>query len=976
MAYASVGVAQQGLSLITYPPAGEVLTGDSTTIYFGPGASPYDEWRITFGIRSRSADIYDSGVRRLNEDPWEYTFGRMPSNGAPVVMTFWQRVFGGSWATFDTVYQTEVSGGTLPPPVVAPPVNTPVSNPAPVTSPSTGGAGLANITYPFPGDILSGDTTTIYFGPGSAPLDEWRITMGTTPSAQGLYDSGVKNLNRNPWEQQFGRMPDNGLPVYLRYWQRVTGQPWQTFDVVYGTQNLGPSTPPVTPPPVTPPVVSPQPTTPVTTPPVVIPPPSSSEGLAIITYPEAGAELNAGGATIYFVPGSENFEQWRITVGTNADGTGLHDSGVRSLSSDPWEYTFGQLPSGRVINVRFWQRQSGGPWQTNMTAYRTTGAPPIASPPATTPPVISPPVAPPVTAPVTPPPTNNGETVRSLTAVHRHGQTFLTWTEMTNSASYHVYRHSSPITSSNLSAATRLTNRWGPLGADTSVNFHAKGPVPGTYRIADLQPPLSDRTGLFVHTARTNSAAYYAVTSVVNGIESRAISAGNNSLQSSIGESISTPRPVLTSSLNGGRGRVYTQFMDYADWNPTLNGYAYNYAVALPQNYDPSRSYPLLLELHAYGESYGIEEQAQFGWQVIQLFPSDPGSDQGSTHSWWYGYSADHNYKTGGQEPVSGRIANFTERRVMQAVREVIDNPELNVNRQLVHAFGHSMGGSGAFGFGLRYGNVFSGIYGSEGMTNYRSNPLFQGELASIWGSQATNLPIINRGPDSGPIQRYDGIGVWDWMNHQKQLVDRRTDRMAYLMLGHGKADDVIDWTTQGEPLIRAFTNAKAGFSARSAANFGHSWLGFTATVHTLFGFGNDTLFEWRYPLDLSFPAIQNASASGSLFPGVGQTDEYNLNIEWATPHTPFAPTIVDQPGRYEISLRSLAGNQVADITPRRTAGFSVIAGERCNWSTRDNNNGRLIASGVTTVASDALLTVDDVSIRTGSGTLLAINCP
>ena len=104
---------------------------------------------------------------------------------------------------------------------------------------------------------------------------------------------------------------------------------------------------------------------------------------------------------------------------------------------------------------------------------------------------------------------------------------------------------------------------------------------------------MSDSTGLFVHTTQSGQSGntYYAVTTVVNGNENLTLSAGVNTLDSAVNENVSTPRPVLTTSLSGGKGRLYTQFMDYANWNPTLEGYIYNYAVALPFNYNPCLLY-------------------------------------------------------------------------------------------------------------------------------------------------------------------------------------------------------------------------------------------------------------------------------------------------------------------------------------------------------------------------------------------------
>ena len=56
-------------------------------------------------------------------------------------------------------------------------------------------------------------------------------------------------------------------------------------------------------------------------------------------------------------------------------------------------------------------------------------------------------------------PNNSGSAVANLRATHRSGQTFLTWSEVAGSAQYHVYRNSTPITSSNIASVsyTHLT---------------------------------------------------------------------------------------------------------------------------------------------------------------------------------------------------------------------------------------------------------------------------------------------------------------------------------------------------------------------------------------------------------------------------------------------------------------------------------------------------------------------------------------
>lgn len=568
--------------------------------------------------------------------------------------------------------------------------------------------------------------------------------------------------------------------------------------------------------------------------------------------------------------------------------------------------------------------------------------------------------------------------VSGLTASHRSGQTFLTWDEPDSNTRYHIYRSNQPISTANLASATLLTDRWGPLDSDTSVHRYAAEGVPDYFVIEDLGAPLGFNTGLFVHTTQNGQAgtAHYAITTIVNGNENKTITGSNTT---STGESVSTPKPVLTVSRNGGKGRVYTQYMDYANWNPTLNGYAFNYAVALPFNYSSSQSYSLQVQLHAYGSTPTIVDQTEFDWQVIQLFPVDPGDAENTIHTWWYGHAADHNYQTG-NTPTSGTVENFTEQRLIRAINEIISNPDFNVNTNLIHAFGNSMGASGAVSLAMRYPSVFAGTYASEPMTNYASSPTFQTEFVRLWGSQSTNLPIVNRGPDAGAITRYSSGGsqplrVWNWMNHQQQLRDRSADNFAYMMMDFGKEDSTIDWVTQGQPMFQALTDGKAGFTATALAGVGHNWLAFNAVNATQFGLGDANLAPWRYSKSLSFVALQFASGSGSLQPSTSGTDEYNTTIDWSTPQNSFDRNIIDTSNRYEISLRSLAANQTVSVTPRNTQAFRPSSGQQCSWTASRNSNNNQVASGSLTVDNNSLATAVAVPVNSGAGTRLVISC-
>lgn len=64
-------------------------------------------------------------------------------------------------------------------------------------------------------------------------------------------------------------------------------------------------------------------------------------------------------------------------------------------------------------------------------------------------------------------------------AFHRSGQTFLTWTERADflGESYRIYRHTQPISATNLAAATRLYEVW-----EGSADFHANRYDDGGFR--------------------------------------------------------------------------------------------------------------------------------------------------------------------------------------------------------------------------------------------------------------------------------------------------------------------------------------------------------------------------------------------------------------------------------------------------------------------------------------------------------------
>jgi hypothetical protein len=570
----------------------------------------------------------------------------------------------------------------------------------------------------------------------------------------------------------------------------------------------------------------------------------------------------------------------------------------------------------------------------------------------------------------------------TLQAFHRSGQTFITWNEDTavTGEKYNVYRSASPITTANIGSSEKLTSKWGPLDDNTSLHSRRSQDIgiPATFMINDLGTPLSANQGLFVYTTPTGQSGvwFYAVTQVTGNTESLVLTTGSNSLRTGVTELVATPAPVLTVRNVSGKGRIYTQYMDYAKWNPTFQGYAYNYSVALPDNYDPNVSWPLKLMPHAYGERLRMEPSAEYGWPCIQVFLDDPGGGAPGEQfpTWWYGFAADHNYVTQGSLPTAGRVENFTEQRVLKTIDEV--SSMFKVDTLRIHSQGHSMGASGSLSLGIRYANVLSGIFGSEPMTNYASSPLFQTDFSVLWGSQTSNLPIVNNGVHAGPLKKYDGIGVYNWMNHHEQLVNRRGDRMAFLMVGHGKADDVIDWATQGRPFIAALNAGHVGFTAEQRFGWDHNWMSFDFSLDTMFSPADGGLSAWAYPRNVSFPGITNATGSGPNVPGTTGTNFYNMQFEWSVPWNRFHTDLVDTATQYEITIRSNTVAQTADVTPQRRQAFNPVPGATVTWRNINNATGQVVQSGTLIVDADGLVTLPSVMIGTGTGNRFILTVP
>ncbi len=576
----------------------------------------------------------------------------------------------------------------------------------------------------------------------------------------------------------------------------------------------------------------------------------------------------------------------------------------------------------------------------------------------------------------------SAQTATELTAFHRSGQTFLTWPETSlgnPTITYQVYRHTAPIDAGNLGAATLLAEvpQWSGVYWTERSRALDEWVEEGGYRslrnyvITDLGAELPDGTGLFVWTTHDEGNFYYAVMSSDSTFFATA---------DAITEQVSDPAPVLAWQSADGLSRVYTQFMDYSTFNPTFDAprpgnwmnlpewetlqqarhrqYAYNYWVGLPsaENCEGSvpEQVPLILRLEGHGSRYGTPAAAEY-WCAVMIWGDDP------TQSWYFGFSATHDYAS--ETPVTtGPIVNYSEARLMRAVREMIgmlDAPTIDTNR--VYLYGHSMGGTGALMLGQRYPQVFAAIFASEPMVNYSAAQMWQEELQGKWGARDLNLPVEIQGPDAAHLSVYQGTGVWDWQRLGAQLSARRGDDMAFISLIHGTLDTVIDWETVVRPAYVNFYAGSRAFMAETRETE-HGWTGFLDNPN------------WRFDqlalrLDESLPGLSNASGNSPMPPvGVGS---YNTSLEWSSSWNDFAGAPMDAEQGWAVVLRSSAGDQTVDVTPRRLQRFVITPGSSYVWQNYQLSDNTVVQEGIVETDADGLITVEGFMVSEGGNRLV-----
>ncbi|MFO7898138.1 MAG: sugar-binding protein [Planctomycetota bacterium] len=584
--------------------------------------------------------------------------------------------------------------------------------------------------------------------------------------------------------------------------------------------------------------------------------------------------------------------------------------------------------------------------------------------------------------------------VKDVKAVHRAGQTFITWREIedlvqTDTATwgaikgvldgldakrrvrYCVYRSDRPITAKTLVSA-ELIARVKPLSCwningrnvDRPVDLyieHANGLVTGHGNpfgqarldgkwgldcpidrlvIADGAAALPRATGLYVHTPGMKGKAYYAVVTCIDGVQNTRDVGGANT--ASVSEEAGIGEPVLQRTMPKMTRFNYKQKrLHYVRWLAPPYTHRpsqyYNWSVGVP---DAAGEEPSLeLNLHQNGHSY---------WRTI--YRIDPEGIVLCPHdfpiaSWWYGY---HESLGTLKSFKQGIVQPYTERRLLAFVEWACRKWPVNRKRILVTGVQVGASGSGALHIGLRHPGVFNMVLAGHPATDYArvARPAHR-----YWKRVAKTCEPI-WGKLEWKIKTDTGRDVWDELNLIRMIKERPTTlglplvtmtsnseyknvnaREFFAVMMERRAPLIASFTWAGARLIPVSMNATYPTAVRLDVRKDKSMLAFSS------------------------PAELKVVKSGRM-------GTINTALRWAE--------VADTADRYEATVRNVGrGNITADVAVYRLQKFRVVKGKACAWRLMSADGKTEVQKGAGKVGDDGLLVLPGVKLNVGSCRLI-----
>jgi hypothetical protein len=579
------------------------------------------------------------------------------------------------------------------------------------------------------------------------------------------------------------------------------------------------------------------------------------------------------------------------------------------------------------------------------------------------------------------PPQEVPPSASGVQALHRAGQTFLTWREIDDPVGrdevtwgemrpilrdldrggevrYAIYRSGRPISPETLHRAERIAvirplSGWNLAGRNIGrpidryiataggLDWHQWNPfrdatVDGDYGrdcpidrfvVRDGRPPLARGIGLYVHTAADEARAWYAVVTTVDGVENtRDVRAGLN-VAGPVEERVARPQPVLQRELPRMPFFNYDQRrLHYVRWvAPPLTNRPYDYhnwSVGVPDGL--ARGAALELNLHRDGYSYWRTHYRIEPGSVV-LCPYDF-----PRKTFWFGY---HECDGTLRPWTEGKVRNYTERRLLSFVDWAAERWPVDRHRILVTGCQGGASGSGALHLGLRHPDVFNMVIAGHGDPDYAD----AGEAAErLWGKAAWGLKTAT------------GRSVWDELDLLRTVRSLPPDaELPFVSMTYDNRKE------------RAHALAEALMAGGHAVVTHTAWGGQRLVPVSA------TATCWCLPLDIrrdrAMLAVHNTEKTGDAV--------RNGSPQWQT------DDMIDEPRRFVVTVHQDRGPFAGTIALRRLQRFRVRAGQRYAWrleplgeprdrKARDEAPPR---EGTVTAGAGGVLRLDDLRLEAGT---------
>ena len=541
--------------------------------------------------------------------------------------------------------------------------------------------------------------------------------------------------------------------------------------------------------------------------------------------------------------------------------------------------------------------------------------------------------------------------VIGINAVHRHGQTFITWKDVAEGEPgakfrYSLYRSAQPITAANLDKAELCYHGVSNCSAKLFGHvFNMKDRLDPAKPYAIIEEggkPLPPWSGLAVHTVQKSGKAFYAVvatdekfkpvTSVVPGKSATTVAVDEKTgpiqaiklydskerktyvAQTSITGKKGLP---LSTSLHGsqGQGGPAGEWGDYYLYFGTP---AMGYRDGMPG-------------------VFTVQENRSKEGNSLLIRPRDAiehPSGRGAFETMWLGYYC---IPHGATHP-EPRVYPFTEKRILWMIDWTIQRYAADPQR--VSMGGSSMGGLGSINVGFRHPEVFAATYPST--------------APFLWWPPSSLHGLHKR--DTKALMADGKTSYVDHTNSPKFAAERHED-MPFLGWAVGRRDPNHNWQEYVD-MVKALTANHHGF-AFAWNDGGHSEGGRPMATITKY------YPAAKFARNQSYPAFGNSSIDHKM--GNGSKDEgdreggINLGFDWKD--------VIDEQGKWSVTISNDLTKQpmTVDVTPRRCQQFKLKTGTECKWTTSTGATGTVIAD------KWGLVTVPRVAINAGMGTVVTI---